>query len=201
MERLLKLDEQAREHGERFPKKRNLYDHIASSKGKHFMGIVGPRGVGKTVLLQQLANDNQHAFYIALDTLEDEDNLFDVAQLLVERYDVELLLLDEVHWFSDFEKHLKCIFDFLNLRVLFTTSVALSLHGSSYDLSRRVRLYHLYPFSFREYLRFARDISVSRLGLSALTDQSTKLQHLRHIHRFNDYLTGDCFLFRFTNPT
>ena len=55
LNRLLELYELAREDGKQYPKKRELYNQVVSERGKHFIGIVGPRGVGKTVLLKQIA--------------------------------------------------------------------------------------------------------------------------------------------------
>ena len=46
---LFELDELARKDGKRYPKKRELYGALLSDKGRHFTGIVGPRGVGKTL--------------------------------------------------------------------------------------------------------------------------------------------------------
>ena len=34
---------------ERFPQKRLLFADVMAQRGKHFVGIMGPRGVGKTV--------------------------------------------------------------------------------------------------------------------------------------------------------
>jgi len=100
---LLELDELAREDGKRYPKKRGLYSTIISEKGKHIIGIVGPRGVGKTIILKQMAVNRENAFYLSLDTIEEED-LFDAAKTLSERYGVSLLLLDEIHFQKEYEK-------------------------------------------------------------------------------------------------
>ena len=53
---LLELDRLAKEDAGRYPKKREKYKTIVSPAGMHFVGIVGPRGVGKTVLLKQIAS-------------------------------------------------------------------------------------------------------------------------------------------------
>ena len=51
---MLEFNERAKEEGKHFPKTRQLFAEIQSELGKHFIGIVGPRGVGKTVILKQL---------------------------------------------------------------------------------------------------------------------------------------------------
>jgi ABC-type cobalamin/Fe3+-siderophores transport system ATPase subunit len=46
---LFELNDLARKDAEGYPKKWGLFNSLTSEKGKHFTGIVGPRGVGKTV--------------------------------------------------------------------------------------------------------------------------------------------------------
>ena len=48
---LLELNELAIKDAARYSKKRELYHTLANEKGKHFTGITGPRGVGKTVII------------------------------------------------------------------------------------------------------------------------------------------------------
>jgi len=186
---LLELDQLAREDGRRYSKKRELYSKVISQAGKHFIGIVGPRGVGKTVLLKQVALEVKDSFYISADTLE-EDNLFEIVRILIERYGVKLLLLDEVHFQKDYQLKLKKIFDFLNIKLVFTSSVSLSIFESSYDLSRRVKLLHLYPFSFREYLFFKKDVSLPSITLDGIMKKEWLNEHLRYEYAFVDYLKG-----------
>ena len=173
LNQFLELDKLAREDGKQYPKKRELHNQIISEKGKHFIGIVGPRGVGKTVLLKQIASETENSFYLSADTLEEND-LFEIVKILIERYKIKLLLLDEVHFQKGYEQKLKKIFDFLNIRLIFTSSVSLSIFESSYDLSRRVRLLYLYPFSFREYLFFKEDIFLPALTLDKIVKKQTK---------------------------
>jgi len=196
---LLQLDELAIEDGKRYPKKRKLYQKIASSEGKHFIGIVGPRGVGKTVLLKQLALELPQTFYISVDTLEGED-LFKTAEELGERYNVKYLLLDEIHFQPGYDRCLKKIFDFLNMRVIFTSSVSLSLFDSNVDLSRRTILEYLYPFSYREYLFFRKDISLPRLTLDDIIRKRWSDGHIRTEYLFEPYLQGGLMPFSLEEP-
>lgn len=189
LNRLLELYELAREDGKQYPKKRELYSQVISERGKHFIGIVGPRGVGKTVLLKQIALETENSFYLSADTLE-ESNLFEVVKILIERYEVKLLLLDEVHFQKGYEQELKKIFDFLNIKIIFTSSVSLSIFESSYDLSRRVKLLYLYPFSFKEYLFFKKDVSLPALTLDEIMKKQWLSRHLRYEYIFTDYLKG-----------
>ena len=185
----LELDKLARKDGMRYPKKRELYNHVFFEKGKHFIGIVGPRGVGKTVLLKQIAIKTENSFYLSVDTLGEND-LFEIAKILTQRYGVKLLLLDEVHFQKEYQRTLKKVFDFLNVKLIFTSSVSLSIFESSYDLSRRVKLFYLYPFSFREYIFFKEDVSLPALTLDRIMRKQWLSVHLRYEYIFTDYLKG-----------
>ena len=54
LKNLIELHELAKKETERYPKTRFLFESLNQSQGRHFVGIVGPRGVGKTVLLKQI---------------------------------------------------------------------------------------------------------------------------------------------------
>lgn len=199
IKKLFELNELARGEGTRYPARRAVYDEIAGASGKAFTAIVGPRGVGKTVLLRQLALGAPDSFYLSLDTLGDAD-LFALARTLAERYGVKLLLLDEVHFLKGYAAALKSIFDFLDLRIVFTSSVALSLTQSAHDLSRRVRLRRLYPFSFGEYLRFRGFADLPPLTLRDIAQKRWTPEHERWGYRFEDYLRGGLFPFALQEP-
>lgn len=184
----------------RYPKKREPYNHLLETGGKHFIGITGPRGVGKTVILKQLAANTQNAFYLSVDSIETTDDLFEIARTLYEKYNFKLLLLDEIHYQQEYEKQLKKIYDFLDIRVVFSSSVSLSMFETAYDLSRRVRLVHLYPFSFREYIYFKKDIVVPPLTLENILNKEWKPEHLRCEYLFEDYLKGGLYPFSLEEP-
>lgn len=99
--RLVELDRLAREEAAKYPTRRFLYKSLQSIQGKHFVGVVGPRGVGKTIMLKQLARENEKSFYISLDTLNDLD-LFELARQLTLNLKVTHFFLDEVHFVPNF---------------------------------------------------------------------------------------------------
>lgn len=68
----------------------------------------------------------------------------------------ELIYIDEVQEATNFEKELKSIYDFLDIKVYFTGSSA--LHLTNPDFAIRYSMYHLYPFSLKEYLELTYDI-------------------------------------------
>jgi predicted AAA+ superfamily ATPase len=120
------------------------------------IAIYGARGVGKTTMLleylKELLSQNKKALYISLDYpfLSGMD-LIEIVEEFVEDGG-EYLLLDEVHRYNDFSSYLKTIYDLFDIKVVVTGSSAISLLSAKSDLSRRVTLYNLRGFSFREFL-------------------------------------------------
>ncbi len=199
---LLRLHELATSTVARLAKHRLAFETLAKDAGPHFVGVIGPRGVGKTVLLRQWAAEHHDAFYLSADTLDrHEDDLFAIVQLLRDRYGYRTFLLDEVHFLPEVSGVLKRIYDFLEVRVIFTSSVALAMHESSHDLSRRVRLLSLPFFSYREFLWFRGQELLPKLDLNALLEQRWTPDHLRAGHRFDEYLRGGLLPFALDEPS
>ena len=196
---MLELNERAKEEGNLFPKARYLFDEIQAELGKHFIGIVGPRGVGKTIILKQLAVSEPGTFYLSADTL-DESDLYQVARILSDQYKIRTLLVDEIHFCKTYPKDLKKIYDFLKIRVVFTSSVSLSLFESVHDLSRRVLLRFLYPFSFREYLSFIKNIEIPPITISDILEDRWTTDHMRFSYLFDSYLQGGLFPLALEEP-
>jgi len=134
--------------------KRYIFKEIDFSD--KMIAIFGARGVGKTTLLfqylKELQSKNKQALYISLDYpfLSGVD-LIEIVEEFVESGG-EYLLLDEIHRYEDFSAYLKSIYDLFDIKVIFTGSCATSILNAKSDLSRRVTLYNLKGFSFREYL-------------------------------------------------
>jgi predicted AAA+ superfamily ATPase len=196
---MLELNEMAKEEGKHFQKARYLFAEIQAELGKHFIGIVGPRGVGKTVILKQLAASEPDTFYLSADNL-DESDLYQVARILSDQYKIRTLLVDEIHFCKTYPKDLKKIYDFLKIRLVFTSSVSLSLFESAYDLSRRVLLRHLYPFSFREYLSFVKNVEIPFINISDIIEDRWTAEHMRFDYLFDAYLQGGLFPFALEEP-
>jgi len=194
------LDALARVEAKRFPLHREALVVLRKEQGRRFIGIVGPRGVGKTVILKQLAMETERSFYGSIDTFKDV-TLFEFAKVLFEKQGIRTLLLDEIHFLPGFDGELKKIFDFLpDVHVIFTSSVALALQKSAFDLSRRVRLIRLLPFSFREYVRFKEGVTLTRLTLDAVGRGDWTTDHARYGYLFDAYLQGGLYPFSLTEP-
>jgi len=190
IQRLLELHELAKQDGRAYPRKRFLAKQLVSEEGKHFVGIVGARGTGKTILLRQYALEHDDAFYLSADTLEHDDDAWETIRGLSEHFGFRTFLLDEIHFLPDATALLKRVYDFLDVRILFSSSVALAMHASAHDLSRRVRLLKLHVFSFREYLAFAHGMSIPQLDLDAISAERWEPEHLRAGRFFDTYLRG-----------
>ncbi len=195
---LLELDRLAKENVKKFNKKRSLYYEIAKEIGDHFIGVVGPRGAGKTIILKQLALEKNNSFYISLDTIDGD--LFEIVKRLHETMRIEFFLLDEVHIYSNFDADIKKIYDVLNIKMVFTSSTALGMHESSYDLSRRVILKSLYPFSLREYADFKYEQKFSSLSLKDIVENNIPSDTLKIGEHFLPYIKGGIMPFALSEP-
>jgi hypothetical protein len=198
---LFELSALAHDEGAKHQRKRPIYHELLSEEGRHCVGIVGPRGVGKTVVLKQLLPVLPDALYVSVDTMAADEDLFATTKTLYERYSVRTILLDEVHFCRTFPAVLKKIFDFLDLRVFFTSSVALSLIETSVDLSRRVRLVSMYPFSFREFVAFRTNEELPTLTLDGIMEKSWSGSHMRTEYLFDEYLRGGLMPFALEEPS
>lgn len=191
IEKVLDLHNLAREGAAKFRKKRFIYGEIKGLAGSRpFVGIAGLRGVGKTVLLRQLALEVPDSVYISMDTLQPGIGLFELARELAANYGVKCLLLDEIHGYPDWQRELKKIFDFLDLRIVFTSSAAIDINQSRYDLSRRVLVLSMPPFSFREYLYFKKDLLIDKIGLDDVLAGHKQLY--AKLYAYEPYFTEFC---------
>lgn len=195
---VLELDRLAKDDGRKYDKKRSIYEVISHDAGAHFIGIVGPRGAGKTIILKQLALANENSFYLSLDTIEGD--LFELVKTLHETMQIKLFLLDEVHVYPCFEAALKKIYDVFDVKVIFTSSTALGMYESSYDLSRRVLLKILYPFSLREYAQFKYGQKFDALTLKDVIENKIPSETLRAGEHFLSYIQGGLMPFALREP-
>jgi hypothetical protein len=196
---ILSLHQQAKAQGKQYAKKRFIYDDVKQSSGRHFIAILGPRGAGKTILLKQLICENEESIYISLDSLEIED-LFETIKILAEDYKYKVFFLDEIHAYHGYAQALKKIYDFLSVRVIFTSSMAISIKESTYDLSRRIKQIKLYSFSFREYVYFKTGTSPRQLSLDDIARQNWSIDHVRNESLFKSFLKGGCLPFSLEEP-
>ncbi|MCR4964135.1 MAG: AAA family ATPase [Bacteroidales bacterium] len=120
------------------------------------IGLVGPRGVGKsTLILQHILkeSDKQKALYVSADTTYfAQHTLVEVASEFVKEGGTHLYI-DEIHKYSEWSSELKEIYDVHpSLHVIFSGSSVLDILRGQADLSRRAVVYTMQGLSFREYL-------------------------------------------------
>ena len=163
MEKLIKLSNQY--FSLTLPKfKRYLYNKIDFNS--RLIGILGQRGVGKTTLIGQIVDSinmpKSNMLYVSADNITTP--LSDIAQEF-SAYGGKLLIVDEIHKAENFAKELKMIYDFSDIKVIFSGSSALEIENSKIDLSRRALFYNLYSLSYREFLaiKFGLDLPILKL--------------------------------------
>jgi len=142
-----------------FDKKRYLYNQIDFSE--QMIGIIGQRGVGKTTIMLQYLKEqqrqaNSNIIYLSMDDVYFlEHTLKETVENLYHDNNYTIFCIDEVHKYKRWNQELKNIYDFLpDVQVIFSGSSSLDIIKGAYDLSRRVVIYELYGFSFREFLEF-----------------------------------------------
>lgn len=196
---IFELHKLAIEGVKKYPERRFLFESVKNDSGPHILGITGLRGTGKSIILKQIAAIYSDSIYISLDSIGDVD-LFAVIKKLSSDYGVKTFLLDEVHFFKNIDAVLKKIYDFLDVKIIFTSSVALGMFHSAYDLSRRVKLIEIYPFSFREYLFFEKGEELSSLTIEDIRNKRYNSNHLKNEYAFEEYLKGGNLPFSIEEP-
>lgn len=170
---------------------RYLYNRIHWEN--KLIGIVGPRGVGKTTLVLQYIKNNldvRHTLYVsAEDFYFAKHRLSDLASDFV-KWGGKYLFIDEIHKYPDWSNELKLIYDYhKHLKIVFTGSSVLDLKKGSSDLSRRTVLYNLQGLSFREYLMLFHQIEVPVFNLNEILNHQVKAAQMAHpLPLFADYL-------------
>ena len=143
-----------------------------------FVGVVGARGVGKTTFLLQYLREHygesEKGLYLSADNLYfSEHTLVETADQFIKLHGGELLCIDEIHKYKNWNQELKNIYDsYPKLNVLFSGSSSIDLIKGKYDLSRRVILRQMYGFSFREFLEIQTSTTYPRLKLEDILDPS-----------------------------
>ena len=151
--------------------KRFVFHKIKNSKAK-IAGLYGPRGAGKTTLMLQLMKtlnlSVRECIYISCDhPLFSDIDLFD---FLKEFYlkGGKIIFIDEVHKTKNFQKHLKSAYDFLDLKIVFSGSSALSLTDP--DFTRRFSMYKLPVLSLKEYIELFYGVLLKSFNLKEIIE-------------------------------
>ncbi len=180
--------------------KRAIYKNI--SFNHKLIGLRGAKGVGKTTILQQHLKESDldisEKVYISLDNpLLGGERLLHIAETLQKR-GVKLLVVDEIHYQRDFEKDLKTIYDFFDMKVIFSGSSAIALSGA--DLSRRALVYDVPILSFREFLELKLDIDLKPITYERLLSHHVQeafkiIPTLKPLRYFDEYVKFGAYPF------
>ena len=174
-----KLQEYMREELERTPTAfhRYMYDKIPWED--RMIGLVGPRGVGKSTLVKQriLSNEDLSGWlYVTADHVWFSDHsILDLADDW-RKQGGKYLVIDEIHRYPGWSRELKNIYDgFPGLNVIFTGSSVLDIHKGVADLSRRALMFNMQGLSFREYLEMFRDIRFPVYSLEEIVNHKVRM--------------------------
>lgn len=139
------------------------------------LAVVGPRQSGKTTLIRKIEENLENSNFV---TFEDRDvlRLFEedekeFAEMYLEDFDY--LLIDEVQYAEEGGRKLKYLYDtYPDKKIIITgsSSMEMTLKGLKY-LTGRVLKFELFPFSFREFLRY-RDNKLFKI----FSDRETKIK-------------------------
>jgi len=184
--------------------KRSLYKDFSLGR---LTGLVGPRGVGKTTLMLQYIKehlyDSNKAFYFAADNVYfNQTSLLEFVNELYLTEGYRYFFIDEIHKYHNWNQELKNLYDgFPDIKIAFSGSSMLDIVSGSYDLSRRVNMYHMPGMSFREYLSFSLTKELETIEFKTLIDNPSKYSDIGLIEKlkghFQDYLQKGYYPFVF----
>ena len=184
--------------------KRYFFDKVDFSE--KLIGILGDRGIGKTTFLLQYLKESplklHEKLYVNAEYINmSNEILFELAQKF-HSMGGKLLVVDEIHKLDNFEKDLKLIYDYLDLKVIFSGSSAIQLEHSKADLSRRAILYRFQGLSFREFLELKLDKKFPFYSLEEILKNHqdivyTLTSQFKPFEHFQEYLEYGYYPFYF----
>lgn len=159
----------------------------------HALGLVGPRGVGKSTMLLQYIKmqlEEKDTLYVSA------DHLYFASHTLVDLADRfykmggKHLFIDEIHRYEGWSVEVKQIFDsYSDLQLVISGSSILEITKGMADLSRRVPIYEMQGLSFREYLHLFHGIRMDALPMGRLLRHDYGIPGVEHpLPLFHDYL-------------
>lgn len=174
------------------------------------IAIKGPKGVGKSTLMQQFiklnfAPDDRHVLYCSADTnYFTTHTLVDTADRFCKlggRY----LFIDEIHKYENWSREIKEIYDLhRDLHIVISGSSLLQINDGQTDLSRRLTEYLMPGLSFREYIRMETGVITNSITLDELLTAPNKFctdikKQCHPLEHFGNYLKAGYYPFFFEN--
>lgn len=178
------------------------YLHPRINWDSRMLGIVGPRGVGKTTLLLQHIKEEgsqDKSLFVSADNMYfSEHTLFDTAEAF-SKSGGTYFYVDEVHKYENWSRELKALYDsFPDLHICFTGSSILDIEKGEADLSRRAPKYSMQGLSFREFLGLRHNIHFDAYTLEEIVTNQARIPGVDHpLPYFKEYL--QCGYYPFGN--
>ncbi len=175
-----------------FKKTRYLFHELKGINKEYYVGIKGIRGIGKTVLMLQIARETKDSIYFSADsTLIKPLSIYDVTKELTQR-GYTTIFIDEIHRKIGWDIDVKTLYDEHEVRIFFSGSSALTITKTSADLSRRVVLKELKPVSFREFLIIKKHYDIPIVSFDKIIKNKTMLtknyaELYEHINEYMKY--------------
>lgn len=169
------------------------YKYAEIEWGGHALGLVGPRGVGKSTMLLQYIKmhlDVKDTLYVSADHLYfSSHTLVDLADRFY-KMGGKHLFVGEIHKYEGWSVEVKQIFDsYSDLQLIISGSSILEITKGMADLSRRVPIYEMQGLSFREYLHLFHGIKMDAIDMDRLLQHKYVIPGVEHpLPLFNDYL-------------
>lgn len=157
------------------------------------IGLVGPRGIGKTTLVLQHIKEQlprEKSLYVqAEDFYFVSHRLNDLADEFA-KLGGKYLFIDEIHKYKDWSRELKLIYDYHSeLQVVFTGSSVLDITKGAFDLSRRAYVYEMQGLSYREYLQLFQGITFPVCSFDQVLRHEVEIPSgFLPLQHFSDYL-------------
>lgn len=186
--------------------KRYFYHKIDFSE--KMVGIIGARGTGKTTSILQYLNSLdiplEKKLYFSADSIALSNvRLYDIADIF-SKSGGAVLAIDEIHKYKNYEIDLKEIYDFLDIKVIFSGSSAMQIEHKKADLSRRAVLYRVQGLSFREFLELKLGLSFESFPLDEILENHVTiandiLKKIKPFEHLEEYIKSGYYPYYFAN--
>jgi predicted AAA+ superfamily ATPase len=163
--------------------------------------IRGPKGVGKSTLMQQYIKQHfpagdRHVLYCSADTnYFSTHTLLDLAENFV-MMGGQWLFIDEVHKYPGWSREIKEIYDLYHeLHIVLSGSSLIQINDGQADLSRRLMPYDMPGLSLREFIHLDTGLDIKPVSLDQLLDNPSgvcmdiisKCHPLEHFARYRQF--------------